>query len=198
MYAWFIPKFFCLLPIGYFITAPMGLVFLHVPLLFLLLTCFILVLNWFFTWFKPENKRLEASLVFDTRILMSICVFKKGCPSNSRNICPSYYHKAMPLHVLPKSNKVAQPKEVYEVVLLACKSVNRGSRGISLIGCYLERTWRICFPSIIISSAIMGNMKVNFLPFLTQLLTCSCMLQWRKTRGIKRTARSWILLRRNT
>jgi hypothetical protein len=73
----------------------------------------------------------------------------------------------MPLHVLPKSKKVAQPKKVYEVVLLACKSVNRGSRGISLIGCYLERTWRICFPSIIISSAIMGNMKVNFLPFLT-------------------------------
>jgi hypothetical protein len=33
----------------------------------------------------------------------------------------------MPLHVLPKSEKVGQPNKVYEVVLLACKSVNRGS-----------------------------------------------------------------------
>ena len=30
MHACFIPKLHCLLPIGYFITAPMGLLFLHV------------------------------------------------------------------------------------------------------------------------------------------------------------------------
>lgn len=165
-------------------------------------SCCWLASFWFLTGFLlGSNLRMKGLKLH----LYLIPRFSWAFASSKRDVLK--IHEIYALHIIikqclcmccPSLRKWRNQKIVYEVVLLACISVNRGSRGISLIGCYLERTWRICFPSIIISSAIMGNMKVKFLPFLTQLLTCSCMLHWRKTKGIKRTVRSWILLRRNT